>query len=213
MLVFLNLLAATGFVLLAPQMTLRVALTVTDGLLLLNGASLCYNWYRPSRKAAQSSPHLRRAMAVVGIVFLCEALAGFGVVAEMYRTRDAVDAYQQQSRQDLAATMACEREADRCWQEAARTAHTAFGMALMVTMGPKDALDLSARRAILLRTIALADAESKGEAMRGWRAIDRACARSLLCSVSLGRGAAQDAIRMGQTIGMIELLAQRTVDQ
>ncbi|WP_432262822.1 hypothetical protein [Cupriavidus sp. TMH.W2] len=210
LLAVLNLLAVVGLSLLASRVRFETVLALAAGLLVLNGGSLLYRWWRPYAKAAQSPQLLRRVMAVAAVLMLYEGLAGLGVVVAQARARDAVAAYQQQRRQDLAATMDCERKPDSCWQEAARGAGTAFGLGLMVTMGPKDAFDPVTRREILLRAIGMMQAESTGDAMRGLRAVDRACARSILCSVSLGRSAARDAVSLQQTVGMIDMLAQRT---
>ncbi|HEY0820323.1 MAG TPA: hypothetical protein VGD46_16175 [Rhizobacter sp.] len=210
LLIVLNLLAMVTLSLLASRLRFEVVLATTAGLLLLDGASLLYHGLRPTPKVAQSPLLVRRIMVVVAAYLLYEGLATCGVVAVQAGTHNAVAAYERQRQQDLAVTMDCERKANRCWQEAVRGAGSAFGLGLMVTMGPHDAFDPVTRRALLLRAASMASAESSGAAMSGLRAIDRACARSLLCSLSLGRSAARDAVYMRQTMSVIDLLAQRT---
>ncbi|WP_455153176.1 hypothetical protein [Cupriavidus basilensis] len=211
----LSLVTAIGMNLLGNavpgRLPLEASLAIVAMIMLGNGTVQLLRRWKPAPAARPLSRPLHYTVVAIALLLVYEGLASMYVAATWWRTELVASAHHLARQQDLAAAMRCERAGAGCWQAATANAGTAFGVALLPVMGPREALDNAQRQAALRRAVTLAQQEGRSDWMRALLDRDRACARSLLCTVTLGQSAPKALMLQQQVWDAIDLLAERTL--
>jgi len=188
-----------------------VVMAAVGVILSSNGSVMVWDRMRASKRAGRTKKRSDYVLLACGAIVLYEGLAGLQVAFAYASTQPAVAQHAQASAHDLYYVTRCERESAACWYAAAATASTAFGVASVPLMAPRGTFDTAQMHAVLRRATALLKTEASGDAMRAYHTRDRACARSILCSVTLGRQTAKAAASLQQTAAAMALLAERAL--